>query len=76
MRTADEIILEIQELPPEERQKVADYLNAGDGGEFLEEDYSPEDIAKLDRIQDEVERGINIIGPFSGTEAIEYLKKL
>jgi hypothetical protein len=37
MKTANEIILEIQELPPEERQKVADYLNAEEGEEFLEE---------------------------------------
>lgn len=63
-KAADEIILEIQELPPDERKKVADYLNAGDGEEFLEEDYSPEDSALLDRIQDEAERGLKVEGSF------------
>lgn len=32
MKTAEEIILEIHELPPEEKRKVADYLNGEESG--------------------------------------------
>ncbi len=59
MKTAEEIILEIQELPVEERQKVADFLHAEDE-EFLEENYSPEDTAKILQAGEEAERGMNI----------------
>ena len=46
MKTAAEIIIEIQELSLEERQKVAEYLQAEE--EFQYENYSEEDIAKLE----------------------------
>ncbi|MEW6236321.1 MAG: hypothetical protein AB1656_13120 [Candidatus Omnitrophota bacterium] len=72
MKTAEEVIAIIQELPPEERQKVAEYLNESEE-EFLEENYSPEDIALLDRLQDEAERGINVEEFASMEEAIKSL---
>ena len=64
MKTAAEIILEIEDLSQEEREKLDEYLNANREEEFQKEDYSPEDIARLDWIQAEAEQGINVSGPF------------
>jgi len=89
MKTAEEIILEFKELPPEEWDKVVEYvdsvkeqeetnfLNQAFEEEYVEEEnYSPEDIALLDRLQEEAEQGINMSGPFVGEEAINYLRRL
>ncbi|MEW6237526.1 MAG: hypothetical protein AB1656_19250 [Candidatus Omnitrophota bacterium] len=52
MKTAEEIILEIHELPPEEKQKVADYLNGEEPG-F----YAPESQKAYRQALKEVEEG-------------------
>ena len=59
MKTAEEVLAIIRELPPEERQKIAEYMNA-DEEKFLEENYSPEDVAKILKSGEEAERGINV----------------
>ncbi len=72
MKTAEEVISILQELSPEERQKVADFLNSS-YKEIVYENYSEEDIAKLDQIQDEIENGINIEEFSSMDEALKSL---
>jgi len=86
MKTAEEIILEFKELPPEEWDKVVEYvdsvkeqeetnfLNQAFEEEYVEEEnYSPEDIALLDRLQEEAEQGINVEEFSSMEEAIKSL---
>jgi len=75
MKTAEEVIVIIQELPPEEREKVAEYLNASEE-QFMEEDYSPEDAAKILKSVEEADRGINVSPELEGDEAIAYLQRL
>lgn len=76
MRTAEVVISMILELPPEERRKVSDFVMS-EMDECQEEHYSEEDIERLDQIQAEAEKGINVIGPFSGAdEAIAYLDNI
>jgi len=72
MKTAEEVIVIIQELPPEEREKVAEYLNAREE-HFPEEHYSPEDIAKILQSGEEAERGINVESYSSMSEARKSL---
>jgi len=74
MKTAEEIILEIKELSPDERQKVAEYIYSDE--EFPEENYSPEDMALLDQDEEEYRQGINISPELEGDEAIAYLERL
>lgn len=74
MKTAEEIIQEIKELPLEERQKVADYMSVEEEP-FLETNYSPEDMAKLYQDIEEYNQGIDVVGPFTGEDAIAYLKQ-
>ncbi|MEW6236319.1 MAG: hypothetical protein AB1656_13110 [Candidatus Omnitrophota bacterium] len=69
MKTAEEVIEILQELPPEERRKVAEYLYESEE-EFLEENYSPEDMAKIEHDLEEAKQGINVIGPFYTTEEL------
>ncbi len=76
MKTAKDIIQEIKDLPEEKKQKAAAYLNADEEEEFLEESYSEEDIARILQAGEEARQGINVVGPFEGEEAIEYLRKL
>ncbi len=89
MKTAEDIIEEIQELAPDQKNKVIDYVNSiqdEKNAEFLnrafeeeyveEENYSPEDIAKLDRAQEDAKKGINMSGPFRGEEVINFLRRL
>lgn len=79
MKTAADIIQEIDELSFEERQKVAEYFNSDREDEFLIENYSPEDIAKIIQSGKEAKCGINMSGPFTTTEEIiahlEYIEK-
>lgn len=73
MKTANDIIGEIQELSLDERQKVIDYLSADDG-KFTETCYSKEIIEEIDRDIEEAERGINVSPAFeTASEAIAYL---
>ena len=60
MKTAEDAIAVIQELPPEEQQKVADYLTSGEEEYIEEENYSPEDIAKILKSGEEARQGINV----------------
>ena len=77
MKTADAIILEIQELPVDEQQKVADYLEFGEQTNSEEEHFSPEEIAEILQAGEEAKKGINVSGPFSGAkEAIAFLDNL
>ncbi len=76
MKTAEDIIPEIQELPWKERQKVADYLISDKDEEFTEENYSPEDIAKILQAGEEAEREENLDGPYQGENATAPLKAL
>ena len=73
MKTAVEIILEIEDLSQEEREKLDEYLNANKEVEFLKEDYSPEDIAMLDRIQAEAEQGINVSRGFENNGGVNNI---
>jgi len=83
MKTAEAIIEEIQELAPDQKNIVIDYVNSiqdEKDADFLnraleeeyveEENYSPEDIAKLNRAQEDAKKGINMSGPFHTTEEI------
>jgi hypothetical protein len=76
MKNAAEIILEIKGLPPEERQKVADYLNTYAEEEFSITKLSPEDMALLDQDEKEYRQGINTSGPFYGKDVIAHLDSL
>lgn len=58
MKTAEDAISILQELPPKEVQKVKEYLDAEE--EFQEEDYSPEDIEKILQAGEDLDRGINV----------------
>ncbi len=75
MMTAEEVIVIIRELPPEEQEKVADYLNAGEEEYVEEENYSPEDMAKIDHDLEEAKRGINVSPTLRGKEAVAYLRQ-
>ena len=72
MKTAAEIILEIKELPLEERQKVVDYLNTNEE-EFIETCYSPENMAIIERRDEEARQGINVETFSSMSEARKSL---
>ena len=70
MNTAQEYIDGFKELPPKEKQVVVDFvvsvkeqeetnfLNKAFEAEYIrEENYSPEDMAKLDKAQEEARQG-------------------
>lgn len=87
MNTPQTIIKAFLELSGEEREEVRNFVNSTpDDVEFLikafdeeyveKENYSEEDVAKLDRLQQEAEQGINMSGPFKEEEANEHLRKL
>lgn len=76
MKTAEDIIQEIEELSPEEREKVSNYFSSEMEGIYREEKYSEEDIAKLEQDALEAKQGINVVGPYKGEEANEYLRTL
>ena len=74
MKTAEDAISFIQELPQGERQKVKAFLQTEDA--FLEEDYSPEDIEKILQTAKEAEQGINVSPVLKTTEeSIAYLRQ-
>jgi len=76
MKTAEEIILEFKELPTEEWRKVVEYVDSAREDAFQITHYSPEDMAKIEHDLEEAKRGINVVGPFKGEEANEYLRNL
>lgn len=70
MRTAEEIILEIKELPPEEVQKIEEYLYH----EREECELSPEELEEVNRRAAEADRGENLSPVFDTVEeALEWL---
>ncbi|RJP30549.1 MAG: hypothetical protein C4527_09395 [Candidatus Omnitrophota bacterium] len=70
MKTAQDVIMEIQELPPEEKQIVVDFVASIQEETYNPTYYSPEDMAKIDHDMEEAEQGINVSGPFYTTEEI------
>ena len=61
MKTAEEMILEIQELPPAERQKAENFIHEDE--EYVEEEnYSDEDMALLNQLQEDAENRVNMSG--------------
>jgi len=88
MFAAQDVIKAFLGLPEKEQEKVKHFINSThDDVDFLikgfeaeyvrEEDYSPEDIAKLDRIQEEAEQGINMSPTYkSKKEALAHLDRL
>jgi len=75
MKTAEEIILEFKQLPPEEWQKVVEYIDSAREDAFQFTHYSSEDMAKIDHDLDEAERGINVSPTLKGEEAVAYLRQ-
>ena len=89
MKTAEEVIMDFQELAHDQQEKVVQFvisvkeqeetnvLNKALEEEYIqEENYSPEDMAKILKSGEEAERGINVSGPFAGEEAINHLRRL
>ena len=83
MKTAENIIADFQELARDQQEKVirfvisvkeqeeTNFLNQAFEEKYIqEENYSPEDIAVLDRLQEEAKQGINMSGPFHTTEEL------
>jgi len=86
MKTAENVIADFRELAHDQQEKViqfvisvkeqekANSLNQAFEEEYVEEEnYSPEDIALLDRLQEEAEQGINVEEFSSMEEAIKSL---
>ncbi|MEW6237179.1 MAG: hypothetical protein AB1656_17490 [Candidatus Omnitrophota bacterium] len=76
MKTAQEFIAEYQKLSLEEKQIVAYYVISNDNEDFPEENYSPEDAAKICKSVEEADQGINVSPELEGNEAIAYLQRL
>lgn len=69
MKTAEEIIVEMKELPPGEIKKVAEYLCSQE-----EVELSPSEMEELHRLVEEADREENLSPVFSNAqEAIEWL---
>ncbi len=76
MKTAIEIIAEIQELPLNERQKVSNYLMNEEETESSITDFTPEILEVIDRNIQEAQQGINVSPTFkTAGEAIAYLRQ-
>lgn len=76
MKTALELIAEYKVLPPEEKRIVVDYVNSAENEVYPEEEYSPEDIAKILKSGEEAERGINVSYALEGEGVIAHLQRL
>ncbi len=89
MKTAQEYIEGFKELAPDQKEKVinfiisvkeeenANFLNKAFEEEYIqEENYSLEDIAVLNCIQEEAEQEINMSPALEGKAAIDYLTEL
>ena len=75
MKTAEQIILEIKELPPKEQQKIIEFVDSTKE-EFLETCYSPEDMAIIDQRDEETRKGVNMESFSSMSEARKSLRLL
>lgn len=75
MKTAEEIIHQIQELSPEEQQKVTNFVFSQQNDDS-EENYSDDDIAKILQAGEEAENGIGTSPELEGEEAIQFLRNL
>jgi len=72
MKTAEEIIVAIEGLPPEEVEKVWEYLHSVD--DFRPTEYPPEVLEEIAMDVEEAKRGINVSPTFSSMdEAIKWL---
>lgn len=90
MKTAEDVIMDFQELTQDQKEKVITYvistqdqleinrLNEVFDQEYIrEENYSQEDLDKINHDADEAKRGINISGPFKNKkEALNHLDRL
>lgn len=75
MKTAEEIIHQIQELSPEEQQKVTNFIYSQQNDDS-EENYSDDDITKILQAGEEAENGIGTSPELEGEEAIQFLRNL
>ncbi len=78
METAAEYIEGFKKLAPDQKQIVIEFVaSTEEEEEYIEEEnYSPEDIAKILKAGEEAKQGINMSGPFVGKEANEHLQRL
>ena len=74
-KTADQIILEIKKLPPDEQRKIVDYVEST-MEEYIETCYSPEDMAIIDRRDEDTRKGVNMESFSSMSEARKSLRSL
>jgi len=87
MHTTRDVIKAFLGFSEKEKEEIRNFVNSTSGDvDFLvkafdeeyveEENYSPEDIAKLDRLQAEAEKGINMSPELEGEEITNYLDRL
>ena len=69
MNASKEIITQMEKLPPEEIREIIEHFQP-------EEKFSEEDTALLLEAIEDSKQGKNMIGPFEGKEAINYLRSL
>ncbi len=70
---AQEIIREIEKLPPDEKKVVFEFVETKRENISNTTHYSPEIMSQLDQDQDDCEKGINIEEYSSMTEARKAL---
>ncbi|RJP21279.1 MAG: hypothetical protein C4527_23710 [Candidatus Omnitrophota bacterium] len=73
MKTAEDAIIIINELPLDKIRKVADYVNSISPSD---EEISLEEEMELNRMADECRQGINCSPPLEETDVIPYLRNL
>ncbi|RJP28360.1 MAG: hypothetical protein C4527_12185 [Candidatus Omnitrophota bacterium] len=73
MNTIEEITRSLQQLTPDKRQMVADYINAVKDESFQITRFSDEEMEMIDHDIKEAEQGINVSPKLKGQEAIDYL---
>ncbi len=69
VKSTEEIITMIEKLPPEDIREIIQHFQS-------EEEFSEEDDALLLEAIEDSKQGKNMIGPFEGEEAINYLRRL
>ncbi len=74
MKTAEEYINGFKTLPPDEKQKVVDFVISTEEEVFKETKYSDEDLTLLDQRYEEAKKGINVDRFSSMEEAIKSLE--
>lgn len=73
MINAQELILRFNELPPDEQQVFIDYMESRREETFKVTHYSPEEMAIIDRRDEETRQGVNIEKYSSMSEARKAL---